>query len=216
MNEKNSWPSRARRVAGALTLGMLLSSCPSLSTMHTARPIGLDETEFSGVVGVFGFDDDHDNGVVPIFEGQVRRGFGERYDAGLRISNFSMLHADLNYALVMNDDFVLSVDPTISVIPVGDSLVSYVCLPILVDVVRTEDMTVTLSARYGYFSLDGYADSDEDDFGLTESTPLVGFGIGLRLRAGGITWMPELHMIQATDDSIDSNTLYAFSLGFVF
>jgi hypothetical protein len=164
-------------------------------------------------VGVFGSNDD--DGVVPNFEGQMRRGYGDRVDAGLRVSNLSMLHVDLNYALVMNDQFTLSVDPTISLVPTADSLVSYVCLPILADVVRTENMTVTLSARYGYFFLDDLADSD-DGFGLHESTPLVGFGIGLRLRTGGITWMPEIHLIQGTDDSIDDNTLYAVSLGFVF
>jgi hypothetical protein len=200
------------RIVRSIFLGVLLSSCPSLSTMHTALPIGVGETEISGSVGAFGFS--HEDGALPILDGQIRRGYGERWDAGLRVSNLSMLHADLNYALVVKEDFVLSIDPTLSVLPTGDNLATFICLPILADIVRTENLTLTLSARYGYFALDRFEPGD-DNFGLDESTPLVGFGVGARFRAMGITWMPELHMLQEADSSIDADPLIAFSIGFV-
>ncbi|MFQ5505332.1 MAG: hypothetical protein ACE5F1_11115, partial [Planctomycetota bacterium] len=110
-----------RRVQGLLLLAAasLLTACPSLTTLHTARPIEPGRTQVAGAVGVYGFDDPQGGGHIGLLEGEIRYGFDERLDGGLRITGFSMYQADLNAALILSDDFVLSVDPTISTLPLG-------------------------------------------------------------------------------------------------
>ena len=184
----------AQRSLVILATGALASGCPSLSTLHSARPVPTGELEYSGSVGFYGFDGgDEGNVYLPLLEAQVRKGFNQRIDAGLKLSSFSTLQVDLTYALILKDDLARSVDPTVAVLPIAGSLVSYLWLPVLVDVITTDDVPVTLSVRWGVASIDGIS---SNDIGLEESTPFVGGGIGVRHRLSEkLTLMPEFHVL---------------------
>lgn len=203
------------RLLFIVLVGAQAAACPSVSLQHTARPVPVGERALSGAIGVYSFhDEDGEAGSLPLIEVHGRMGLTDRMDGGLKIAALSMVHADLNYALILTDDFVLSIDPTVAVLPVTSSLVSYLWLPVLADVVTTDDLTLTLSARYGYLSVD---DIGDNDLGINGSTGLYGAGIGLRYRISERLWLlPEFHVLQSVEDSIDSTTLYTFTLGLGF
>lgn len=190
----------------------LICACPSLSHQHTARPVPVGDVRLSGAVSAYGFDVGGDSDWLPQVEGQVRYGLAERMDVGLKGGSNAVLQADLNYALVLRDDFVLSVDPTLAVLPVADILIGYAFLPVMVDVLHTERTTLTLSARYGYLHVE---DLDDDDFGFDESLPLLGFGASLRWQvAPDLALMPEFQVLFPADDLGSDERFYALSLGF--
>ena len=187
-----------------------------MSLQHTARPVPIDQFEYSVAIGTYSFhDDDEGFESIPLIEGQVRMGLAESLDAGLKVASLTMLQADLNYAFLQTDNLAVSIDPTVSVLPVAGAFVSYLWLPVLADVWTTDEMTLTLSARYGYVSArDIEAD---DDLGINGSTPLWGGGIGLRYRINQrVAIVPELHVLFADHGSIDGEALYSLTLGFVF
>ena len=204
-----------RRLLLALFLVGLLSGCPSVNTLHPARPVPVDKVEYSGGLGVYAFDDDLGSTTLPLVEAQVRWGLGEQYGAGLKVTSFSMIQADLNYALILNEDFALSVDPTIAFLPLGGLLATYLWLPVLADVYTSENLTLTLSGRVGHLFLSD-TEGPDDDIGLDEATGLWGIGIGMRHRLSDkLTLMPELHAVFPTED-VGADVLYSFSVGFLF
>lgn len=203
------------RGLAVLLISTLCAACPSMSLQHTARPVPVDQLEYSIAVGTYTFDD-NDDGLqsIPLLEAQVRKGFTEDIDAGLKIASLSMLQADMNYAFIQTDNWVVSVDPTVSILPVSGALVSYVWLPVLADVITTDDLTLTLSARCGYVSA---RDIGDNDLGINGSASLWGGGVGLRYRLNErLAIMPEVHVLYSNDSSIDGEVLYSFTLGFVF
>lgn len=195
----------------------LLSGCPSVNTLHPARPVPVDKVEYSGGLGVYTFDDDLGSTTLPLVEAQARWGLGEQYDAGLKVTSFSMIQADLNYALILNEEFALSVDPTIAFLPLGGPLATYLWLPVLADVYTSEKLTLTLSGRVGHLFLSDSGNlDDDDDIGLDGATGLWGIGIGMRHRLSDkLTLMPELHAVFPTED-VGADVLYSFSVGFLF
>jgi len=204
-----------RRLLLTLFLVGLLSGCPSVNTLHPARPVPVDKVEYSGGLGVYAFDDDLGSTTLPLVEAQVRWGLGEQYGAGLKVTSFSMIQADLNYALILNEDFALSVDPTIAFLPLGGLLATYLWLPVLADVYTSENLTLTLSGRVGHLFLSD-TEGPDDDIGLDEATGLWGIGIGMRHRLSDkLTLMPELHAVFPTED-VGADVLYSFSVGFLF
>ena len=185
--------------------------------MHTARPLLVDEVENVGSIGLYRFHDGStgESDYLPQFEGMIRKGMGENFDAGLRMNAGALVQADLNYALIQNDSFALSVDPTIALQPSPIGVASYFWLPILADVYSDETMTVTVSGRWGRLNIDGTG--DEDYFDIDQNTSFYGFGLGLRYEsASGRIWIPELSALFPLEDEFEEDSMLTFSLGLVF
>lgn len=206
---------------GAMALLLpLAASCTSITTLHTARPLPVGETEVVFAPGVYVFDDTDpgdETAWLPFFEGGVRHGFGERVDAGLRTTAFATFSADVNFALVKTERFALSVDPTVSVfgLLVPDLWISTLWLQVLADVYTSDDLTVTVGVKPGYASVD--LDDDDGDFGFRESTEMLGFGLGARWRASdSLALLPELNVIFLQDDELDDEVIWTFAVGFAF
>jgi len=191
-----------------------LAACPSTTLLHTATPLPVGETEFGLGVGAYGIvDAGSGNALQPagLVEFQFRRGLYENLDGGLRLANIGMIQGDLNWAPINGDRFALSIDPTLSVVMGPGVTATYLWLPLLADVVKTDRATVTLSARIGQFFAN---DVDDDLISLETSGVLTGAGIGIRLRLSDrLSIMPELHVVQSP---IDDVRLYTVSLGFLF
>lgn len=206
-----------RRVQGLLLLAAasLLTACPSLTTLHTARPIEPGRTQVAGAVGVYGFDDPQGGGHIGLLEGEIRYGFDERLDGGLRITGFSMYQADLNAALILSDDFVLSVDPTISTLPLGSFGITYLWLPVLADVINTEDLTLTLAFKTGKLFVASLDPSNR--IGVQASGTLIGFGAGLKIRIWDrFALMPEFNIVSPRSSGVADDEIYTVSLGLIF
>lgn len=207
------------RLASARAASFLMivscSGCTSISTLHTARPLPVGATELVFAPGVYGFRDEDTSEYLPFFEAGVRRGFGERVDAGLRTTSFSTLSADLNLALYLGERFALSFDPTVSVaglIGTSDFLITFLWLPILADVYASEDFTLTVGVKPGFVSVE----SDLGDLGFSESTELLGLGLGARWRVNdALIVLPEANLILFQDDDLDDERVWSFTLGFV-
>ena len=206
----------APHIAVVLVTG-LLCACPSISNMHTARPLLVDEVEKIASIGLNRLDDASTGDVdyLPQFDVMVRKGFGERYDAGIRGNTSALIQADVNFALIQTDHFALSIDPIVAVLPAPDGFATYFWLPLFADVYTSEDLTVTISGRWGRFNIDG--NGDDDFFNIDQSTSLYGFGIGVRYEsADGKIWMPELSYLVPEDDEFEDDNVLTFSMGFVF
>lgn len=181
--------------------------------MHGARPLAQDDFEFSAGVGTYAFqvDGGREEDVLPFLDVGARRGFGERLDAGVRLTSFSMLGADVNYALYLGDRVALSVDPGASIL-MGPVLLTYLWLPLLLDLDLGPTTTLTLTARMGYVIFD---DLQGEDVGIQGEGRLVGLGIGLRQRMSEtLLFMPELHVVRPSEGSWSEDALISLSLGF--
>ena len=198
-------------VSAFSSLLALCGGCTSIASLHTARPLPVGATEVVFAPGAYVFEDTDDG------ESETLR-FGERVDAGVRTTSFSMLSADVNFAVVKTERFALSIDPSVSYFGLpfsGDFSITYLWLPVLADVYTSDDLTVTVAVKPGYASVD--LDDDDDDFWFDESTELLGFGIGARWRIGERTVvLPELNLVTFDDDELGDQRIWTFTLGFAF
>lgn len=207
--------SSVRRTA--LVALLVASGCPSLSNLHTARPVNAGETELALAGGAYTFRGDDDGaepeGRLPFMELASRRGFGERFDAGVRLTSATMLGFDLNYALFLGDRVAVSVDPGASFL-FGGIAISYLWLPLLVDLDLTPDVTLTLTARLGHAFVDAL--DDDDGVGLSQDTGLWGLGAGLRFELGdGWALAPEVHVVTPDDEDLTDGALTGITLAIV-
>jgi hypothetical protein len=205
-----------QRLAAVIAAG-LLSACPSISNMHTARPLLVDEVEKTASLGLNRLDDGSTGDVdyLPQFDVMFRKGYGKHYDAGIRANLSALVQADVNYALIQTDHFALSINPIVAALPSPDGLATYWWLPVLADVYTSDDLIVTISGRWGRFNLE--VTDDDDFFNFSESTHFYAFGVGARYEsASGQIWMPELSYLVPLDDEFEEDNVLSCSMGFVF
>ena len=82
---------------------------------------------------------------------------------------------------------------------------------VLVDVLKTDSVTVTLSARIGQVFV---SELTGDELGLEGPGSLTGFGAAFKLSlSDNLSIMPEFHVV-LTEDS--APVIYTLSLGFLF
>ncbi len=210
-----------RRILGFATLSVVLSACPSLSTLHTAKPVEVGEIEVTVAPGLYGAglnDSSIGGGVIalPQTELQLRYGVDENMDIGIKYSNFVMFTFDFNWALINTDDFVLSVDPTFSGLMLpstsGSVYLAYLWLPILMDVVNTDSFALTVGIKPGFIT--GGAGSDLGSVGSTGA--MMGFSLGAKVMlTERFGLLPELS-IASPFSALGQGILFNAGLGLVF
>lgn len=146
---------------------LLLAGCPSFTTLHTATPVEKGTAEVTGAAGVLGStgtffgtvapDGSDSNGTsiggaIPyIGEVHGRYGVSKNLGLGARLSSYGMFGIDANIAPINTDAFALSINPAVTLIPLGVATYGSVESNILFDVVKTENTTLTLGAKPGGF-----------------------------------------------------------------
>lgn len=136
------------RVAVAPGLLLLLSACPSLTTMHTARPIEPGRTQLGGSAVVFGTKGDGASSGILVAELHIRHGFSETFDFGVKVYPVGV-QVDFNILVVDSESFAMSLDPSFSGIGGAGGIVLYAWLPLLMDVVNNEAVTLTIGPKVG-------------------------------------------------------------------
>ncbi len=140
---------------------------------------------------------------------QIRLGVNETFDFGIKLYPVGV-QADFNILLVNSESFAMSIDPSISTFAIGSGgVVLYAWLPLLMDIVNTEAMTLTVGPKGG----------------LMLGAAMVGTG-GAAVAAGGMTGlqiritesfaiMPEVDAYAVFGDGA-SAVFWAGAVGFAF
>lgn len=126
-----------------------LWGCPSLTNMHTARPVepGTTQLSFSGLVVGAGGLVDEENVVVPNVELQVRHGF-DSWDIGIKAYPIGV-QADFNILLSESSNFALSIDPAVTLLVASSIVGVYPWVALLFDIGPADGIVFTLGPRVG-------------------------------------------------------------------
>jgi hypothetical protein len=198
------------------------SGCIGTTTQHTATPIPAGEVEIGVIAGAYGatvteqVTGETATAVVPNVEFAVRVGLTENSDFGVKITGPTVT-ADYNHAIINNDNFALSLDPTLTVLYFSFSGESFfwlnAMLPVLADVVKTERIKVVAGAKAGYIYVS--ADSDDVD-GASGDGFAVGGTVGAKFNlTESFAVMPAFDLLVPTEVFGDV-LIYNISLGFLF
>jgi hypothetical protein len=189
--------TRIAQFAGAALLILGLSGCPTTYNMGTARTLGMERMEFTTTLVYNGLDLDalvpsesssdpndptlsNDGGLgtiaIPFVDFGFRYGVAENMDLGLSLKGFGKAGIDLKINLLDTGDIALSIDPELSGTQLGDAGIVQFDLPVLVDFILSEAMTVTVAVKYtGWMPFSG-ADATLTHF--------VGGTLGLDIKLG--------------------------------
>ncbi len=200
---------------------LVLTACPSFTTMHTARPIepGTNEIGINAVaIGIL--PEEGPGATLPNVEFQLRHGINENMDFGVKYSFPLTITADLNFAIINTGDFALSLDPQISPIyfKAGDVafFLMYAYLPVIVDVITTDTFVLSVNAKGGltYGSISGEDQASDNDFAVSGVSYQVGGGVGFKIMLGeSFALMPEGSLLYTIDGG---GILWSGALGFLF
>ena len=192
-------------LAAALSLCLVvLTGCPSISTLTTAKPIGDGKNEIAASPGVIGFTaaalgnstDSKGNttttttttGTVyaPTLDLMYRHGFGDWFDLGISITGFGNVGVDGKFNLLNTGFLAVSLDPGVSGVFVGSGDVAggYVelSLPVLVDFQLANWLTLTVWPKYiGIYAFGTSSGSTVDSF-----NHFLGGGGGLEFKFGEV------------------------------
>ena len=164
--------------------------------MHTASPV--EEGELKGFASgsFYGLAVDDGSISIPTNEAGFRYGLSPQSDLGFKIYYWGMAF-DYNHAVILEDDFALSINPYLSTGWAGGLGVGSGFVNILADVVRTEEFTVTLGLKPGFFYALGGID---DDFSSTTGGAM-GAMAGVRLDLDPrFSLMPTIDVVTPTSD----------------
>jgi hypothetical protein len=178
--------TRIAQFAGAALLLLGLSGCPTTYNMGTARTLGVERMEFTSTLVYNGLDLDalvpsessSDMGTIaiPFVDFGFRYGVAENMDLGLSLKGFGKAGIDLKINLLDTGDIALSIDPELSGTQLGDAGIVQFDLPVLVDFILSDAMTVTVAVKYtGWMPFSG-ADATLTHF--------VGGTLGLDIKLG--------------------------------
>lgn len=213
-------PPRAFALPVAL---FALAGCFSTPPLHTARPLPNGQTQLALAGSVYGWEDPEDGEDLRWgnLELQARFGLGAGVDGGVKTNLFSSLGIDVNWALVLNEDTALSVNPTVE-LPYYESSIFW--LPVLWDCHRTETAAITLGAFGGYFQ--SYVDDDDGDELFADMFLAGAVGGSARLFGGSITAMlgpedegrfvPDFRMVMVDESGEQPFPVFMLSFGYLF
>ena len=209
----------------ALAMSLVTASCTSWSTLHPARTVGQGRTEWVVAPELLGAP----SGALPSVEAYFRHGLADNVDLGVKFFPIGF-GIDVNIMLVKAGAFALSLDPTLNGTffsfgtntdsqgnQTSNNLVfASVWLPLLMDVVTTDVVTLTLGPKVGYMYLDGQsADARVQGLGGVS----FGGSVALRLQLSpGFALVPELAVITSRDawNTSSSAVAYNANIGFAF
>ncbi len=158
-------PTKAYASTFTVLACIVLTGCPSMPMMTTAKTIGNGKNEIIIAPGVVGFNagivgskTSSDVGAtvtLPDVTLGYRRGIGDSFDLGLTLTGFGRFQIDGKVNFLgngKNDRFALALDPTLGGVFVGAGSVSggYVDfgLPLLMDLAVSDNVRFTLGPRY--------------------------------------------------------------------
>lgn len=188
---------------------LVLTGCPSLSTMQTPATVPRNELRYGvGVEGV-GYSKKDSAGVtstasVPQFEFSVRYGVTDNVDVGAKLY---LIGAEVGgkYEFVKGD-FEAAVAPAVSYISVtlsgsdaggGDSKLSvaYLHVPLLLGYKLADSFGIAFGPKALYAIATGSASSSMSQSSATSSGLMAGGFASLQLRLGKAFWIaPELNV----------------------
>jgi hypothetical protein len=225
MIEETSMRNRSLILSLALVSLAVTTGCPSITSMHTARPIGPGDFELQAVPvieGVGGGGTDFAG--WPWFEFGMRYGINDNMDFGVRYIPPLQVSGDINIAFINTGSFALSIDPTIQPWGVfaGDAesdadagvFMVWAYLPLLMDVVGTETFALTLNIKPALLYASATADSGGDRQFVSGVSYYLGGGAGIKIMftdTFGI--MPEFDVLYAFDSEA---YWFTAGLGFLF
>ena len=179
-----------------ITLGLSASGCISYSTYHTAAPIEEGVTEGYATGSLYGIAVDNASISVPVNEIGARYGLSPESDIGFKF-HYGGVAADYNHAIILEDDFALSLNPYLNVGWIAGLGVGTVFLNVLADVVRQDDLTLTVGLKPGFI----YGLGSIDDDISTSTAGAMGFMVGVRLDIHpDFSIMPSLDMVSPTTE----------------
>lgn len=186
---------------------ILSTGCFSYSTLHTATPIEEGQTETTLSAGYFGVAVDAGSGTepfdLPSTEAAMRYGVTTESDLGFKIFPLGFAF-DYNHAVVNTEDFVLSVNPYLSVTRFGagsNSLTYGVALMnVLADVVKSDIATVTVGLKPGWIYGIGSTEAESD----IATGGVIGGMAGVKVAMGDeVSVMPSIDVLTPFDDVAD-------------
>jgi hypothetical protein len=197
---------------------LIITGCPSFTTLHTATPVEKGTAEVTGAAGLLGArgnffgsiggstQDVNIGGVLPyIGEIHGRYGVSDNLGIGGRISTYGMIGFDANIAPINTDAFALSLNPAVTVVPLGAITYGTVEGNALVDIVKTESVTLTLGAKGG-----GIWGTAGDNAGITPYLgPTAGAEFWVNKRVAVAPWFDGVWL---TDTLGNSNTFVYFAM----
>ena len=185
----------APHVVSLSLLGALaVTGCFSLSSYHTARSIEPGTTEIGLAMEVLGVPDEEGAFVThPMLF--ARKGISEKMDIGIAAGHFGT-NFDLNYMVVETDEFVLSVNPNLTVAMLtflsvdGLDTAGSILTPglyVLGDIPVADTFTFTTGVKVARYM------SNEE--GFTESLLLLGGSLGARIQFSSFHLFPEVNLL---------------------
>jgi hypothetical protein len=174
------------RLAVAATAIALLSGCPNVANLTTARVLDQGTVEITvapavtGIsLGIFGGEDTEAITAGTLDLG-VRAGIADPVDLGFRVSNAGNFNLDVKIGLLESESLRIALDPTFGGVFFGgraDAGYLQIDAPILVDLVLSDSITFSLAPRYTllyFFAGDA----------TTPATHLLGGALGVEIALG--------------------------------
>jgi hypothetical protein len=199
---------------------LIITGCPSFTTLHTATPVEKGTAEITGAAGLSGASGNffnalgaantdggvNFNGALPyIGEIHGRYGVSDNLGIGGRVSSFGMFGVDANIAPVNTDAFAFSLNPAVTVVPLGLFTYGTVEGNALVDIVKSDSVTVTMGAKGG-----GIWATAADSSGITPYVgPTVGAEFWVNKRVAIAPWFDGVWL---TDTLGNSNVFTYFAM----
>jgi len=180
---------------------LLVSGCPSVSVMTTAKTIGAGKNEIAFSPSVYGIAASTVGGSssgsvnTGLFWGgaidlMYRHGFGDHFDLGGSLSGFGELIVDGKINFIDTPVIALSVDPGIGGVFFGAASVGagYVQfnVPLLFDIAFGESVRLTLAPKYSGLWAFAAASSSAGSGSVSAYSHLLGGAAGLEIKAGKV------------------------------
>lgn len=210
---------------GYVALGLMLPSlagCPNPQTYGSPRTLDPGKVQHTvaleGAAAVGGGA----SGVAPNLPTyQLRVGLADSVDLGARITNLTMLGADVKWNFVRSKAIDLAIDPgfqgTYAAVGGNSAAVLYGHLPVLVGINVAEFLTIHLTPGM----IAGFASSSvsSDNAAGSVAGSFLGArgGLGLNFRlTDGFALTPEATLIKPLTPNSGDGMLITFGLGFSF
>jgi hypothetical protein len=209
---------------------LFCTACPNPNTYMTPRTVEPRKLSHSIAAEGMGVQTTTSTGRAsmsfPTFPSYaVRIGLAERWDIGIRVTNFSSLGADGKFNPVRTEYFDLAFDPGVQLFSYSagagsnaDSLfIGHLHVPLLLGFNMGESVSLVLSpgASFGFAASTLDASEDVRDTAFTKTGFFGRLGAGLDFRLlDNFALHPELTFLD--DFRSDSTLIYVFGLGFNF
>ena len=202
-----------------LLASIALTGCVGVTTQHTATPIPKGDVEFGVVPGAIGAVAPGGSAIVPNLELALRYGISDTVDFGVKITG-PLVTADVNVALILQDNFALSLDPTVGLLyfSIDDATFIWLSglLPVLADVVKTDGMTVVAGAKVGYIYISASDSNGDEEISGSGDGFTLGATVGAKFRLSkNFAIMPSFDILTPTE-ALGDGFIYNVALGFHF